>query len=296
MVGWYKHDIPAWMDGTEALDDGAYRAYHVVCQLIYLNEGAIALNEHGIAGRCRQSIKAFRANLAKLITTGKLQLSDDRLSNSRAVSELENVHENRVNASKGGKKPRRPRDETTKPLEINDSEEASLQENPSLIEKKREEKTTQEETLPSVALRADGRTRSEPALALKAPDDWPDDFRIQFWNRYPNKVGKPKALNKLELARRRGVKWQDLIAGLDSYIRDKPLDRQWLNPETFINQERWTDRPANVSTTNGKPQNPITQAIDGLCHRLASFDGPAGEPDDLRGAAGEASPRLLSHG
>ena len=51
MVAWYKHDIPDWMDGTEGLDDGPYRVHHVVCQLIYLNEGPIALNEKGIAGR-----------------------------------------------------------------------------------------------------------------------------------------------------------------------------------------------------------------------------------------------------
>ncbi len=41
----YRHEIPSWMDGTEALSDGQYRLYHVVCQLIYQNEGPIRLNE-----------------------------------------------------------------------------------------------------------------------------------------------------------------------------------------------------------------------------------------------------------
>ena len=44
MVAFYKHDIAAWMDGTESLSDRAYRAYHVIVQMIYLNEGPIALN------------------------------------------------------------------------------------------------------------------------------------------------------------------------------------------------------------------------------------------------------------
>lgn len=73
---------------------------------------------------------------------------------------------------------------------------------------------------------------------------WPSDFREQFWNRYPHKVGKPKAIAKLELAMKRGVAWQSILDGLDRYIRAKPADRPWLNPETFINQERWTDQPA----------------------------------------------------
>lgn len=80
------------------------------------------------------------------------------------------------------------------------------------------------------------------ASALAA--GWPADFRDQFWQRYPHKVGKPKAIAKLELAMKRGVEWQSILEGLDRYVRAKPADRPWLNPETFINQERWTDQPA----------------------------------------------------
>lgn len=85
-----------------------------------------------------------------------------------------------------------------------------------------------------------------PALI---PDDWPADYRDRFWNTYPNKVGKPKALAKLDGCRKRGIVFAEIMAGLDLYIRTKPPDRAWLNPETFINQERWTDQPA--STENG---------------------------------------------
>jgi len=53
------------------------------------------------------------------------------------------------------------------------------------------------------------------------------------------------ALQKLERVKRRGdVRWLDLLAGLDAYIKNKPIDRDWLNPATFINQERWKDQPA----------------------------------------------------
>ncbi|MGY8665699.1 DUF1376 domain-containing protein [Bradyrhizobium sp. UFLA05-109] len=103
MVEWYMHNIPDWMDGTEGLDDGPYRAYHVVCQLIYLNNGPIALHEQGIAGRCNQHILAFRKNLKTLLDAGKLSLIDGRLSNDRAATELQRVHNHRLTSAKGGK-------------------------------------------------------------------------------------------------------------------------------------------------------------------------------------------------
>lgn len=56
-------------------------------------------------------------------------------------------------------------------------------------------------------------------------------------------------------------------------------------------------REAETITVNhAKPKSGIIQAADDLIRKLASFDGPAGELDELRGGAGQASPRLLSHG
>lgn len=88
-------------------------------------------------------------------------------------------------------------------------------------------------------------TRSRPDAL---DDGWPADFRERFWARYPHKVGKADAIAKLERARKaRKVTFADLMAGLDRYIRDKPPDRPWCNPSTFLHQERWTDQPAEIS-------------------------------------------------
>lgn len=96
--------------------------------------------------------------------------------------------------------------------------------------------------------------KKEPrASAPVVADDYPEDFREQFWSAYPNKVGKPKAIAKLEGVRKRGVRFADVMTGLDRYIASKPPDRAWLNPETFINQERWADQPA-PQEANAKPQ------------------------------------------
>lgn len=67
-----------------------------------------------------------------------------------------------------------------------------------------------------------------------------------FWRRYPNKVGKPKAAKSFETALRKAPV-ETILAGLDRYIATKPPEREWLNPATFLNQERWADQPATVT-------------------------------------------------
>lgn len=91
MVAYYKHRIPEWMDGTEGLDDAEYRVYHVVCQLIYLNEGPISNHEVGIAGRCNMHPLKFRAVLGRLIFKKKLVMVGEKISNTRAQSELGDI-------------------------------------------------------------------------------------------------------------------------------------------------------------------------------------------------------------
>jgi 5-methylcytosine-specific restriction endonuclease McrA len=142
--------------------------------------------------------------------------------------------------------------------------------------------------MPTQKLEARSQKQKEPReVAL----DWPSDFREQFWAKFPNKVGKPKALTKLEAVCRRGVPWLEVMDGLDRYIRSKPPDRAWLNPETFINQERWADQPAE--TSNGKTSG-IIAASDKLRVIIDSFDQGSGGSDEVRSREGEDSVRLLS--
>ena len=75
-------------------------------------------------------------------------------------------------------------------------------------------------------------------------------FDRKFWTRYPNKVGRPAALKVFEkLWREMEGAIEPILDGLDRYIRDKPADRQWLNPTTFLNQRRFEDQPATSSTS-----------------------------------------------
>ena len=95
----------------------------------------------------------------------------------------------------------------------------------------------------------EGETQErEEKRETRARDDWPNDFREVFWSEYPHKVGRASALSKLESVRKRGVSWVVLMAGLRAYKRDKPADRQWCNPATWLHQDRWLDQPADGKT------------------------------------------------
>jgi hypothetical protein len=59
-----------------------------------------------------------------------------------------------------------------------------------------------------------------------------------------DKVGKQHAEKMFDRLRaaKDAPAWGDLIGGIDRYIANKPADREWLNPGTFINQGRWEDQ------------------------------------------------------
>lgn len=68
----------------------------------------------------------------------------------------------------------------------------------------------------------------------------------EFWTEYPNKVGKPKALASFNAARGRATH-AEIMDGLRRYVLSKPADRAWLNPATFLNQDRFNDQPAAIT-------------------------------------------------
>jgi hypothetical protein len=72
----------------------------------------------------------------------------------------------------------------------------------------------------------------------------------EFYDEYPHKVGKPAAQKAYTSAVKRGGKPEEILVGLRRYKLSKPADRPWLNPSTFLNQERWNDQPATVVSGN----------------------------------------------
>lgn len=102
-----------------------------------------------------------------------------------------------------------------------------------------------------IELQAAGTT--QPATAAQTIEAEFDEF----WRAYPHKVGKPEAFKAFTAARvgakvrgkpvRQAVPLAAILEGVANYTRDKPPDHNWLNPSTFLNQERYFDEPAAVT-------------------------------------------------
>ena len=66
-------------------------------------------------------------------------------------------------------------------------------------------------------------------------------FASRFWPVWPHKVGKPEATKAF---RKVAGEIDAIVAGVERYIATKPLDRQFMNPATFLNGRRWEDEAA----------------------------------------------------
>jgi hypothetical protein len=69
---------------------------------------------------------------------------------------------------------------------------------------------------------------------------WPADYREQFWNRYPRRVGKKAALTKLDNVRRADEVAFDALLAAVRRIDTKEL--QYVpHPATWLHQGRYLD-------------------------------------------------------
>jgi hypothetical protein len=106
----------------------------------------------------------------------------------------------------------------------------------------------------------------------------PDGF-ADWYEGWPHKVGKQAAVRAFAKA----IKLASLAELLDAeqrYVRDKPPDRAWCNPATWLNEHRWLDKPA-IGAVNGhdvserrKPQGPPPPVEEGWEARLDAQFGP----------------------
>lgn len=101
------------------------------------------------------------------------------------------------------------------------------------------------------------------------------EFNMTFWPAYPHKVGRPAALRAF-IAKRQEASLAEIMDGLARYKSDRPPDRQWLNPETFLNDERFRDEPAPARVPNGAKSTGHDAILRSLA-RQASEGDPAGE-------------------
>lgn len=98
-------------------------------------------------------------------------------------------------------------------------------------------------------------------------DDWPDDYELQFWEKYPRKIGRKAARTKLRTIRaRHEVTFAALMAG----VAKIPIGEAKFipHPTTWLNQGRWEDEHSNEGTENGTAKNSGLAAIDRVFERF----------------------------
>ncbi len=87
-------------------------------------------------------------------------------------------------------------------------------------------------------------------------DDWPPDYKEQFWSRYPPGRRKDKidAMKALEKVHKLGVPWATFIAGVERYaFEEQNTEPRYIKlPATWLNKGGWhfEDQP------NGKRPGP----------------------------------------
>jgi len=127
-------------------------------------------------------------------------------------------------------------------------------------------------------------------------DDFPSNAFERFYERYPHKVGKAAAARAFAAVRKqRRVTFEVLLAGVDEYIRTKPPDRAWCNPATWLNQDRWADRPDFSQTSNGRGSNGARYAGNKREARLDEYQRTLARLRDFA-AGGDSDGQEISEG
>jgi len=113
-----------------------------------------------------------------------------------------------------------------------------------------------------------------------------------WWAAWPNKVGKKPARKAYAVARKT-VDADTLLNGVAAYVRGKPQDRPWLNPQTWLNQARWEDEHGS---STAKPKTGVAALTDAELAGLWAYVVKR-EPDAAHMGPGwnDAKPLLKKH-
>ncbi|UOF79286.1 putative replisome organizer protein C-terminus [Caudoviricetes sp.] len=155
------------------------------------------------------------------------------------------------------------------------------------------ETDTDTDTDKSSSLRSEETRAERAAIANEAGQAFE-----RFWDVWPNKAGKPVAAKAFFKV------WREadaIIAGVNRYIRDKPADRPWLNPSTFLRQRRWEDQPAPVANARAGPGGEKSGVAKLLAeaYGIDQRDGTQaqGDPSDFRAlSVPHGGERVENHG
>lgn len=123
-----------------------------------------------------------------------------------------------------------------------------------------------------------------PSSSSLRSDELLIEFETIFWKRYPKSAGRKAALKAWPKARK-AASLEEIMEGLEIYIASKEPWREWMDAATFLNGERWKDRPSS-----GPASGTASEAAASLVP--VDRDSPEGEAWDafLREKRGKGAP------
>lgn len=254
--------------GMRAIDVGVYWA---ACSLMYSSGGPINENDERLLRLFSDHKNAIKASINRLIENGKLQRLDSNLAQTRVTKELEKAQ---TRARKGAES---AKTRWGKATTIEQKQRVTGNAPIKIGNANQEPRTTNQEP----------RTNTTPIVPKGTSGrGYTVDFE-SWWSEYPNKVGKPVAAKKFKIAIQK-ASVGELVDGVRRYVRDKPADRAWLNPATFLHQERYNDEPATTdgNFTDSELDRIVLKAAG--VEQLATFGGSTPRSDSI-GAEGSGN-------
>jgi uncharacterized protein YdaU (DUF1376 family) len=292
---WFRFFPSDWMSGVSGLSAAERGVYVSLLALMYDRNGPLVRDDGRLSRQCGLPKAGFVRALDGLIATGKIIFEEGCLFNLRAKSELTERENRKLTATSSA----HSRWQKSKQNQTSSDANAVLEQCGTDATRAR---------VPQPQPQSDKKEREDKKRAERARllSDLNAAFD-RFWTRWPHKVGKPVALKAFA---RVAAEIEAIVAGVDRYIRDKPPDRSWMNPATFLNGRRWEDAPAAIAAHGGprpfqqNPEKSVHAAARKLCDDVATGAVTFGPiPPSVgtlfardRERKREDSPRLLSEG
>ena len=234
----YMRFFPSdWRGGVSGLTSHEIGVYIQLCCAIFEGGGHV-VDDRKYLARIWGCTPAYLGKaIDTLIGQGKIIADDQGLTNNRVVDELTHAVTRSKSAAVGANE-RWQKDQQKQQTGDANAFLTHPKNDANQNQNQNQSKVTPIPPTPEeIAEAAAKAAKAARDTALRA------EFARGFWPIYPNKVGRPKAETAYLRARGRAGALE-IEDGLRRYVATKPPDRKWLNPATFLNQDRWNDQPA----------------------------------------------------
>lgn len=259
--------IGDYLADTRHLSTEQHGAYILLLMCAWRCEGYLPNDEKKLARYAGLSVKKWQSISSDILDF--FEVESDKIYQKRLLQEYikyaKKVEVNSKNGSLGGRK--KTEDNSDKLLKNNNNDKAN-------------------------GINSLKQPEPEPNIIDKSiikekikKENYDSDFQ-EFWQAYPNKVGKPVSKTSFVKARKQ-FSQDEIMSGLSRYIESKPPDRAWCNPATFLNQERFNDEPSNpIQTTSNNSTNNYgaarqkpRSALDSLVERAFELNRSRSDDD-----------------